>query len=488
MWVSPGTKAGWRCGERLSGGTDACSAFVRLVNNSGTFFLDSALPNTRFGRYSFMGCNPSVTLSCELDRITITREGARETFRGDPFDALRSMIAECRKRSGFDKPGRKADLSKSAEHIPFTGGLVGYLGYDLRHLVEKLPRASKRDQRFPDMYLAFYDCVLCYDGMRKEWHLFGGGGSADILRRTAAQAGKTREPYATGGMRPSRRPAVQDGRMQSNFSKHEYLAAVQHIIDYIAAGDIFQANLSQRFECEVDTPAPALYERLRTSNPAPFAAYIDVGEGRYVMSSSPERFLKVDGRHVETRPIKGTRPRLEETRADEAMRRELLSSEKDAAELAMIVDLERNDLGRVCEFGTVRVDEARTLETYATVHHLVATVRGTMREGCDIVDLLRATFPGGSITGAPKIRAMGIIDELEPTARSVYTGAIGYIGLDGRADLNIAIRTLLLDGRRATFQVGGGIIADSKPEAEHRETIDKGLGIMRALGSEGVRR
>ncbi|RKY26470.1 MAG: aminodeoxychorismate synthase, component I, partial [Planctomycetota bacterium] len=183
-----------------------------------------------------------------------------------------------------------------------------------------------------------------------------------------------------------------------------------------------------------------------------------------------------------TRPIKGTRPRREDAAADTAMKRELLNSEKDAAELAMIVDLERNDLGRVCEFGTVRVDEARTLETYATVHHLVATVTGTMREGCDIVDLLRATFPGGSITGAPKIRAMEIIDELEPTARSIYTGAIGYIGLDGRADLNIAIRTLLLDGSRATFQVGGGIVADSQPEAEYQETMDKGMGIMRALG------
>jgi para-aminobenzoate synthetase component 1 len=427
---------------------------MRLADRPGAFFLDSALPN-----------------------------GVSETFRGDPFDALRNIIAECRDRSGFAGTGRRADPSESAEHIPFTGGLVGYLGYDLRHFVEKLPQASRRDQRFPDIYLAFYDSVLCCDEARRDWWLFGEGDTADILRRTAAQAGNPTEPYATGGIRASGRPRVRGGRMRSNLSRDEYLAAVQRIIDYITAGDIFQANFSRRFECEIDVPASLLYTCLRESNPAPFAAYIDVGDGRCVMSSSPERFLQVDGRRVETRPIKGTRPRLEKDAADAAMKRELLNSEKDAAELAMIVDLERNDLGRVCEFGTVRVDEARTLETYATVHHLVATVTGTMREGCDIVDLLRATFPGGSITGAPKIRAMEIIDELEPTARSIYTGAIGCIGLDGRADLNIAIRTLLLDGSRATFQVGGGIVADSQPEAEYQETMDKGMGIMRALGA-----
>ena len=482
MWVSPGTKAGWRCGERLKGGFTPPAAFMRLADRPGAFFLDSALPNARFGRYSFIGCNPSLTLSCDLDEITVTRKGVSETFRGDPFDALRNIIAECRDRSGFAGTGRRADPSESAEHVPFIGGLVGYLGYDLRHFVEKLPQTSRRDQRFPDIYLAFYDSALCYDEARKDWWLFGEGDSADILRGTAAQAGNPTEPYATGDIRASERPRVRGGRMRSNLSRNEYLAAVQRIIDYITAGDIFQANFSRRFECEIDVPAPLLYTRLRESNPAPFAAYIDVGDGRCVMSSSPERFLRVDGRRVETRPIKGTRPRREDAAADTAMKRELLNSEKDAAELAMIVDLERNDLGRVCEFGTVRVDEARTLETYATVHHLVATVTGTMREGCDIVDLLRATFPGGSITGAPKIRAMEIIDELEPTARSIYTGAIGYIGLDGRADLNIAIRTLLLDGSRATFQVGGGIVADSQPEAEYQETMDKGMGIMRALG------
>lgn len=472
-----GSKVGG--GQRLRGGFTPCAVFSRLAARRGVFFLDSALPNEHFGRYSFLGCEPSLTLACNLDKITITQNGGSETLRGDPFDSLRAVIETCRGRQHPRDVGR----DEEASDIPFTGGLVGYLGYDLRRFIERLPQNSKRDQNFPDMYFARYDSVLCHDALSGEWRLFGEGESAEMLRETAEQAA---EALATGGHSAERHPVerrhpVEDGRMKSNFRKAEYLAAVERVIEYIAAGDIFQANLSQRFECEADAPAPLLYERLRTANPAPFAAYLDVGGGRRVMSSSPERFLRVEGRRVETRPIKGTRPRGDDPAGDAAMRRELLESEKDAAELAMIVDLERNDLGRVCEFGSVRVTEPRALETYATVHHLAATVVGEMREGCDIVDLLRAAFPGGSITGAPKIRAMEIIDEMEPTARGVYTGGIGYIGPGGRADINIAIRTLLLDGRRATFQVGGGIVADSEPEAEYRETLDKGRGIMRAL-------
>jgi len=460
-----GTAVGGKTVEKVNGRTALPSVFMRLAERPGVFFLDSALPHERFGRFSFIGCEPSLTISADQNEITITRNGIPKIVRDDPFEALRAIIAEC----------EKSAAQIEACEIPFTGGMVGYLGYDLRHFVERLPQNSRRDQRFPDMHFGFYDTVLCHDNARDEWHLCGEGATADILRSAVEQA-------AANEIRPEKPRLL--GKIASNFKKDEYLKAVRDVIEYIRAGDIFQANLSQRFECEVNCPAAAVYACLRDANPAPFAAYLDIGQGRYVMSSSPERFLKVDGRHVETRPIKGTRPRLPDAQTDVAMRRELLASEKDNAELAMIVDLERNDLGRVCEFGTVRVDEARTLETYATVHHLVATVSGTMRKGCGIVDLLRATFPGGSITGAPKIRAMEIIDEMEPTARSVYTGAIGWIGMDGRADLNIAIRTLLIDGRRATFQAGGGIVADSEAEAEYQETLAKGRGIRRALGAE----
>jgi aminodeoxychorismate synthase component I len=253
------------------------------------------------------------------------------------------------------------------------------------------------------------------------------------------------------------------------------------VLEYIAAGDIYQVNLSQRFSAPYGGEAMALYERLRRQSPAPFAAYLDLGEA-VVLSASPERFLRVAGRELETRPIKGTRPRGGTPEEDRRLAAELLASPKDRAELVMIVDLERNDLGRVSEYGSVHVPELVRLEAHPTVFHLVATVRGRLRPELSAVDALRACFPGGSITGAPKIRAMQIIEELEPTHRGFYTGAIGYLGWDGCADLNIAIRTIVLIDRHAHFQVGGGIVADSDPCAEYEETLHKGRALMRALG------
>jgi para-aminobenzoate synthetase component 1 len=269
--------------------------------------------------------------------------------------------------------------------------------------------------------------------------------------------------------------------LRSNFTREGYLDAVARVIEYIRAGDIFQANLSQRLEGSLlDTPL-ALYERLRRRNPAPFAALLDFGDV-VVASSSPERFLRVqpDGR-VETRPIKGTRPRGVGPEHDAALALALAESEKDRAENVMIVDLLRNDLSRVCQPGTVRVPELFALEHYATVHHLVSTVVGDLAPGYDAVDLLRAAFPGGSITGAPKVRAMQIIAELEPTARGPYCGAIGYLSTSGALDTSIVIRTYLVRGGEVYFQVGGGIVADSDPEQEYRETLDKAQGLIAAL-------
>jgi para-aminobenzoate synthetase component 1 len=260
---------------------------------------------------------------------------------------------------------------------------------------------------------------------------------------------------------------------------------VRRVKDYIAAGDIFQANFTQRFETAVDVDPRELYVRLRRRNPSPFAAFLDAGRGRAVLGSSPERFLRLRGRDIETRPIKGTRPRGGTPAEDKTSAEELLASAKDAAELAMIVDLERNDLGRVADYGSVRVAEARTLEAYPTVFHLVATVTGELAAGRDAVDLIKASFPGGSITGAPKVRAMEIIEELEPTARSVYTGGLGWIDLAGDMDINIVIRTMLYDRGRVTYQVGGGIVADSDPEAEYDECLAKGRALAEVLGGEG---
>ncbi|MDA1190364.1 MAG: aminodeoxychorismate synthase component I, partial [Candidatus Poribacteria bacterium] len=270
---------------------------------------------------------------------------------------------------------------------------------------------------------------------------------------------------------------------RSDVSRVAYEKAVASVREYIAAGDVYQVNLTRRISTEWEHDPYALYARLRESNPAPFSAYGEM-DGYAVVSSSPERFLKVDAgtRRIETRPIKGTRPRGRSPEEDARNRQELLDSEKDAAELLMIVDLERNDLGRICEYGSVRVSEMRSIEAYASVVHTVATVEGTLRPDTTVAETLRATFPGGSITGAPKIRAMQLIDALEANPRGVYTGSIGYIGFDGGIDLNVAIRTVVVRDGEATFGVGGGIVWDSDPEAEYRETLDKADAIFRALG------
>jgi len=364
--------------------------------------------------------------------------------------------------------------------IPFTGGAVGYFAYDLGRFVERLPDNTVDDVSIPEMHFALYDAVAGYDHLAGRWYVattdLGFGGLSDRRRRLESAI---RSP----GPLPSFRP-VRSGEPVSNFERGHYLWAVQRVKDYIAAGDIFQANLSQRFEVKTEATPLELYASLRSANPAPFAAYLPLKDGA-VLSSSPERFLRVRDGHVETRPIKGTRPRRAGDEVfNRRMRDELLASAKDRAELTMIVDLERNDLGRVCSYGTVEVTESIVLEEYPTVYHLVATVEGELHAGFGVLDLAKASFPGGSITGAPKIRAMEIIDELEPTKRSVYTGNIGYIGFDGSADLNIAIRTIVLADGRATLQVGGGIVADSAPEAEYQETLDKARALFCALGVE----
>lgn len=290
-----------------------------------------------------------------------------------------------------------------------------------------------------------------------------------IIDGMPAPTDRLDEPYANNAVEPV-----------SNFTHADYCKAIEKAREYIRCGDIYQMNMTQRFTTLIDRHPLNIYEYLRSINPAPFAAYLDYGDMK-ILCSSPERFLQIRHGQVETRPIKGTVPRGKDEHEDELNRRRLYNSIKDRAENVMIVDLLRNDLGKVCRFGSVRVPELFRVETYATVHHLVSTVIGELKPGCDAVDCVMATFPGGSITGAPKVRAMEIIDELEPTCRHVYTGSIGYIGFDGDMDMNIVIRTILIKGQRAYYQVGGGIVWDSVPENEYQETLDKGLALKRAL-------
>ena len=438
------------------------------------FFLDSAFPSARLGRYSFLGSDPFLIFKSQGERNEIRRGNSVELLRGNPFDIVKTLLAKYRLITPSDAP-------------PFMGGAVGYFAYDLKHFVEKLPSRSKDDLDVPLCFLAFYDTVVIFDHLERKMWISSTGlpEENEHLKRMRARARmkeftcKLNAQKKISKTHPRTTPKEQV-ELQSNFTREDYLSAIQKAKRYIAAGDIYQVNLSQRFTAHVATPPFELYKTLRTLNPAPFAAYLDFGEG-FILSSSPERFLRIAWKLVETRPIKGTRPRGKNGDEDERFKRELLESAKDRAELIMIVDLERNDLGRVCEYGTVKVPEIVTLEAYATVFHLVSTITGKLKEDRDHIDCLRACFPGGSITGAPKIRSMEIIDELEPTQRKIYTGAIGYLGFNQQTDLNILIRTMLYHNGTVHFQVGGGIVADSDPALEYEETLHKGKALLDTL-------
>ncbi|MBI4552139.1 MAG: aminodeoxychorismate synthase component I [Candidatus Latescibacteria bacterium] len=395
------------------------------------------------------GRDPFLIVRAWGDRVEVDdrERGRTERWIGDPFEVVRSLLNDSAVEGSPDAP-------------PFrSGGVVGYLGYGLRRWVEPVPVRTTDEQGVPDLWLGWYREVKVLESPNNE--------------RATGLSLMNEEP---AGRLPS--------SAASNYTRDVYLRTVQRVKEYIAAGDVYQVNLAQRLALPYSGAASGLYRRLQRINPAPFATYLDCGDFQ-VVSASPEQFLFFDpsSRRVETRPIKGTRPRGRTQAEDESLAEGLMTSEKDGAEHLMIVDLERNDLGRVCNIGSVCVPALRTLERHPTVWHLVSTVQGRLRPDCDRVDLLRATFPGGSITGAPKIRAMEIIDELEPTARGVYTGAIGYLGFDGSLDLNIAIRTVVIKDGAARFHVGGGIVADSDPAAEYEETLDKARAIVWALQS-----
>jgi len=436
-------------------------------NEPYSFFLDSGMDHQGLGSYSFIGANPFFVFKSKADLINIEENGIISTFQGNPFTKLKEILA-------------KYQLDYPSE-LPFLGGAVGYLAYDLCHHIEDLPRTALDDVGIPDCYFGFYDGVIIIDHVHNKVFAAALGITSSAEEKVAAiikrvTEGKTQ--CSASSPKGKKSPAVFTG----NFIKEDYLKAVNKIKEYIKAGDIYQANLTQRFEYQIEETPLELYGKLRQINPAPFASFIDFGEG-HIVSSSPERYIRITGKNIETRPIKGTRPRGKTLEEDRKNRDELLASEKDKAELLMIVDLERNDLGRICKTGTVKVPELFHLEKYPTVYHLVATVVGELKDECDVVDCILASFPGGSITGAPKIRAMEIIDELEPTQRNIYTGSIGYIGFNGDTDLNIVIRTIVCKDQKAYFQAGGGIVWDSDAQEEYQESLDKAKAMMKALGS-----
>lgn len=382
-----------------------------------------------------MGSDPFLVFKSKKDSIILEwSDGRTERVRANPFVVLKDILKNYKSK---------------------RGAAVGYFGYDMKDFIEKLPDVARDDIGIPDCIVGFYHKIHVYDKLRMD----------------------------TSDQDIDNAPILKTPALKSNFSKEEYIKAINRAKEYIRRGDIYQVNLSQRFESRLDMDPYELYLRLRNFSPAPFSSYLNFGDCN-VISSSPERFLMKRGSYIETRPIKGTSPRSADPVMDEFNRNELVKSYKDRAEHIMIVDLERNDLGRLCEYGSVKPTEFIKLEKYSTVFHLVSTVSGKLKRKIDAIDCLMATFPGGSITGAPKIRSMEIIEELEPVKRSIYTGAIGYISFDGNMDTSIAIRTIVVKGKKLYFQVGGGIVYDSDPEKEYSETLDKARGMMRAIGVE----
>jgi para-aminobenzoate synthetase component 1 len=438
--------------------------------------LDSSLKDKKQGRYSIITADPFMRLISKNGvNCLIDNNGNARKIKENTFTVLKNLL-------------RNFSFKNKEERFLAHGCAIGYLSYDLNQQLEKLTDFANDDLDIPDCVFCFYDAIYVVDESLKETTLISTGlpfkgddAEARAIKRMNLFIGLLKKE--NGGKKQNRKNNCKTGidKINCNFSKEEYLEAIKKAVRYIEDGDIFQVNLSQRFSVDIGQGDPWLtYKNLRKISPADFSVFFDAEEFA-VLSSSPERFLKVTGQEVETRPIKGTRPRSDDKVEDLMLAEELNKSEKDRAENIMIVDVLRNDLGRVCKPGSVATTNICELEKYKTVMHLVSTVKGELEGGKDIVDLLEATFPGGSITGAPKIRAMEIIDELEPTKRGTYTGCLGYIGFDGCADLNILIRTILIKNGMAYFQVGGGIVADSDPEKEYQETIDKGKAMFAAL-------
>jgi len=404
-------------------------------------------------------------------------------FKADernPFAKLRQVLGKYKLRAA-----NKADLPKDV----FAGGWVGYFSYELGRYIEKLPERTEDDLKMPLIRLCFYDRIICYDHKEKCYWLIvlefpdeeeRADEKLDQLERLLSEA----QRIEIGMPQPANIESIDVTRFKCNMDKDYYGAALGKIKRYIHDGIVYQVNFSQRFECEYEGEAIDLYHWQNRYNPSGYAAYIDAGDFS-IVSASPEMFITVRDGIISTKPIKGTRPRAAESENSKVVNQrnfnDLLRNEKEQAELNMIIDLERNDVAKICEPGSRKVVQPRTIETYPTVYHAVATVAGRLRSGVSFCDVLKATFPGGSITGAPKVSAMEIIDETEPTARGVYTGSVGYIGLDGSVCLNIAIRTIIIRGKRAYVQVGGGIVADSEANAEYEETITKARALLAGI-------
>ncbi|MGL4772917.1 MAG: aminodeoxychorismate synthase component I [Clostridium sp.] len=422
--------------------------------------LDSSKECENLSRYSFLGVNKFKTFSSKGRKVYINNEYICE---GNPFEELQKVINEY--------------SYEEKSEFPLYSGAIGYFSYDIGRVMEEIPNTSKEDMNIPDCIFNFYDNIIIFDLINKRTFITSRG----ILENEKTSIEKVEEKIING-VSIKEEDFIEDYNVmfESNFTKENYIKAIERIKEYIRSGDVYIANMTQRFKVASNKEHDEIYKRLRSINKAPFSALMDFDDFQ-IISSSPERFISVRDGILETSPIKGTRRRGENEEEDELLKAELRNSEKDKSELLMIVDLERNDLSRVCKPKTVKVTELFKIEEYATVFHLVSSIKGELKESGKTAEYLGKCFPGGSITGAPKIRAMEIIEELEGLKRSIYTGAIGYFDFNGNCDFNIAIRTIVKKGNECFFGVGGGITIESVEEDEYVETLDKAKALMRVL-------
>ncbi|MBX9625108.1 MAG: anthranilate synthase component I [Gemmataceae bacterium] len=461
----------------------AVSAFARIEDGDRAFLFESVVGGERVGRYSFLGTGPFLTFEAYGNRVrTRTADGPwAESASPDPLKALEELIAEYR---APQLPG-----------LPrFCGGAVGYAGYDAVRYVERLPNAPPDDRGLPDLCFGLFDRMVVFDHVAKTVlvvaHWTGGAGDdlrtgyADACRRVDELVDRLQQPTAELPLRDidplAPRPSPPAPRVSSNFTQPGYESAVRRAVEYITAGDAFQVVLSQRFRAETQARPFDVYRALRVVNPSPFMFYLRAGDATLV-GASPEIMCRVDGGEVVNRPLAGTRRRGQSPDADRRLAEELVADPKERAEHIMLVDLARNDVGRVAELGSVKVADLLTVERYSHVMHLSSTVTGRLRAGLTAFDALRAALPAGTLSGAPKVRAMEIIDELEPHRRGPYGGAVGYVDFGGDMDTCIALRTMVVRGTTADVQAGAGVVADSDPAAEYQETVNKAMSLLRAL-------
>ncbi|MEW6739319.1 MAG: anthranilate synthase component I [Nitrospirota bacterium] len=453
------------------------SAFLKL-NKKPSFLLESVVGGEKWARYSFIGIGPSMTITCRGKKVEIKNGGVViETETSDPLNVIKDILSKFR-------PVDTKGLPR------FSGGLVGYIGYDVVKFFERVPDNPKPEIDMPDIFLMLADTVLIFDNLRQ---------TIKVVCNTHTEGKDIKESYAEAEARIDKiidelrqgayssapiahglSPLAQTENFSSNFTKEDFLNAVEKAKEYVMSGDVVQVVLSQRFEKQTSASPFDIYRSLRIINPSPYMYYLDIGESQ-IVGSSPEILVRLEGDKITLRPIAGTRKRGETEEEDKALEDDLKKDPKEIAEHIMLVDLGRNDVGRVAEIGSVNVTELMTVERYSHVMHIVSNVEGRLKKGLDAFDVFRACFPAGTVSGAPKVRAMEIIEELEPTKRGAYAGAVGYFGYSGNMDTCITIRTLIIKDGKVYVQAGAGIVADSVPENEYMETLNKAMAMMKAV-------